>query len=145
MFAQAFPPGARLLKVASPGGQVKVWATAGADGVRRVVLINKDGAAEHDVALSIAGATSVGSLEALGAPALNATSGVTLGGQTFGAQTPSGVLGSPATTPITPAGSTYSVPLPPGSAAMLTIGAPPTPTGSSGGGAPGGVSAAAAR
>jgi hypothetical protein len=139
MFAQAFPPGARLLQAAAPAGPVKVWSTLGADGVRRVVLINKDAGAEHDVSLSVAGATTTGSLERLMAPAVNATSGITLGGQTFDPQTTSGVLGAPASTPVTPAGSTYSVALPAGSAAMLTIGAPATPAGSSGGGAsPGG-------
>jgi hypothetical protein len=140
LFAQAFPPGARLVNVSAPGGPVKVWSTVGADGVRRVVLINKDGAAEHDVSLSVAGATSAGSLETLSAPALNATSGVTLGGHTFGAQTTSGVLGTPATTSLPPAGSTYSVPLPAGSAALLTIGAPSPPAGSPGGGSSGGGS-----
>ena len=29
MFAQAFPPGARLLPVTAPSGPVKVWATSG--------------------------------------------------------------------------------------------------------------------
>jgi hypothetical protein len=140
LFAQAFPPGARLLQASAPAGPLKVWATLGADGVRRVVLINKDPAAEHDVSLGVAGATSTGSLEALTAPAVNATSGVSLGGRTFGAQTTSGILAPPATTSVTPAGSTYTIALPPASAAMLTIGGPPTPsapTGSSGGGAPG--------
>jgi Glycosyl hydrolase family 79 C-terminal beta domain len=150
MFAQAFPPGARLLRVAAPGGPVKVWATVGADGVRRVVLINKDPGAEHDVSLGVAGATARASLQALTAPSVNATSGVTLGGQTFGAQTTSGVLRPPATTTVAPAGSTYSVALPAGSAAMLTIAGSPAPAGSSGGGgsgggAPSGASAATAR
>src|SRR6202020_500659 len=48
MFAQAFPPGARLLPVSAQSGPVKIWATLGADGVTRVVAINQDPGAEHD-------------------------------------------------------------------------------------------------
>ena len=32
MFAQAFPPGARLLPVSAPAGPVKVWATEAPTG-----------------------------------------------------------------------------------------------------------------
>ncbi|MGZ4272561.1 MAG: hypothetical protein ACXVRP_02240, partial [Solirubrobacteraceae bacterium] len=56
MFAQAFPPGARLLQSTGAGGTgspVKVWATQSGDGAVRVTLINKDPAAEHDVQLSV--------------------------------------------------------------------------------------------
>jgi hypothetical protein len=127
MFAQAFPPGARLLQTSGAGGAgspVKVWATQGGDGAVRVTLINKDPAAEHDVQLSVSGATTPGSLEALQAPSVSATDGVTLGGQTFGAETTTGTLpASPATTPVAPVAGTYTVPLPAGSAALLTIGA----------------------
>ncbi|MGZ4191317.1 MAG: glycosyl hydrolase family 79 C-terminal domain-containing protein [Solirubrobacteraceae bacterium] len=126
MFAQAFPPGARLLQSTGAGGTgspVKVWATQSGDGAVRVTLINKDPAAEHDVQLSVAGATAPGSLETLRAPSITATSGVTLGGQTFGDETTTGTLpGPPATTPVAPVAGTYTVPLPAGSAALLTIG-----------------------
>ena len=53
MFAQAFPPGARLLQTTAPTGPVKVWATQGGDGTVRVTLINKDPDAEHDVSLAV--------------------------------------------------------------------------------------------
>ena len=51
-----------------------------------------------------------------------ATSGVTLGGQTFGAQTTTGVLPAPKPTPqVTPDGAgNYTVDLPAASALMLT-------------------------
>ena len=42
MFAQAFPPGARLLNLSAPSGPVKVWATQGTDGTLRVTVINED-------------------------------------------------------------------------------------------------------
>jgi hypothetical protein len=125
MFAQAFPAGARLLPTTGAGqsgSPVKVWATQGGDGAVRVTLINKDPAAEHDVALSISGATATGALETLQAPGVSATSGVTLGGQTFGDETTTGTLPDPSTTPVVPAAGTYTVPLPAGSAALLTIG-----------------------
>jgi hypothetical protein len=128
MFAQAFPPGAQLLPVTAPSGPTKVWATQGSDGAVRVTLINKDTLNEHDVQLQIAGATNAGSVETLQAPSVDSTSGVTLGGQTFGPQTTTGTLPAPlAGTPLAPVAGTYTVPLPPGSAALLTI--PGTPGG----------------
>jgi hypothetical protein len=88
-----------------------------------VTLINKDAATEHDVQLSVAGATTPGSLETLQAPSVSSTSGITLGGQTFGDETTTGNLpAAPATTPVAPVAGTYTVALPAGSAAMLTIG-----------------------
>ena len=134
MFAQAFPPGARLLQTTAPSGPVKVWATQGGDGAVRVTLINKDASAEHDVSLAVSGATTPGSLETLQAPSVSATDGVTLGGQTFGDETTTGTLPSPSTTPLAPVAGTYTVPLPPGSAAMLTIGGGATGGGGIGGG-----------
>jgi len=127
MFSQAFPPGARLLPVHAPGGAVKVWATRGADGVTRVVAINQDPAAEHDVAVQLPGSAGPGSLETLDAPSLSATTGVSLGGQTFGAETTTGTLpGPPSITPVLPVSGGYSIALPPASAAMLTVGRAPT-------------------
>ena len=86
------PPGARLLPVSSPAGPVKVWATAGADGTVRIVGINQDATAEHDRPDQLPGATDAGALETLSAPSLEATSGVTLGGQSFGEETTTGAL-----------------------------------------------------
>jgi hypothetical protein len=135
MFAQAFPPDARLLATTGVGGTgspVKVWATQGPDGTVRVTLINKDPAAEHDVALGVAGATAPGSLETLQAPSVSSTTGVTFGGQTFGDETTTGSLPAPpAATPVAPVAGSYAVPLPAGSAALLTI------AGTSGGGGSG--------
>jgi hypothetical protein len=130
IFAQAFPPGARLLPVSAPAGPVKDWATVGTDGTVRITLINQDATAEHDVNVSIPSSTTVGAAETLTAPSLAATSGVTLGGQSFGTETATGTFpATPATTPITPAAGVYTVPLAPGSAALLTIPGPSTPGG----------------
>ena len=126
MFAQAFPPGARRLKVSAPGGPVKVWATAGADGTERITIINKDAANGHDVAVSVPGATAPAQAEGLTAPSVSSTDGVTLGGQTYGDETTTGRFAAqPQTTPVAPVNSTYTVPIPAGSAALLTIPAGP--------------------
>jgi hypothetical protein len=138
MFAQAFPPGAQLLPVTAPSGPVKIWATQAPDGTTRVVLINKDATAAHSVQLQLPGAESGASLEWLQAPSVDSTSGVTLGGQTFGDETTTGTLGAATTTPVTPAGGVYTVPLPAGSAALLTIAPSPSDTGSGGTGPGGG-------
>jgi hypothetical protein len=131
MFAQAFPPGAQLLPVTAPAGPTKMWATVGPDGTVRVVAINQDATAEHDVQVLIPGATEGGSLETLAAPSLAATTGVSLGGQSFGDETTTGTLpGAPATTPVTPSSGVYTVPLAPGSATLMTIAG----SGSGGGG-----------
>jgi hypothetical protein len=138
LFAQAFPPGARLLPVsgAGSGSTVKVWATQAPDGTIRLTLINKDTASEHDVALTLpAGTTASGSEEALQAPSAAATDDVTVGGESFGDETTTGRLpGPPQTTAVAPSGSTYTVSLPAASAALVTIPPPPGGGGSSWGG-----------
>jgi hypothetical protein len=121
MFAQAFPPGAHLLSVGAPSGPVKIWATQTAAGTDRVVLINKDPVNPYTVQVQLPGAQTEASLDSLLAPSIASTTGVTLGGQTFGAETSTGLFPGPeSTTPVEPAGGSYSVELPPASAALLT-------------------------
>src|SRR6201997_3704357 len=104
LFAQAFPPGARLLPVTGVGGTgnpVKMWATLGPDGTEGVTVINQDTLNGHDVQVSVPGAARLGSVEALTGPSVSSTDGVTLGGQSFGDETTTGTLpGPPATTPV---------------------------------------------
>jgi hypothetical protein len=124
MFAQAAPPGSRLLRLASavPAG-VKVWATRAGSTIH-VVVINKTLSRPQTLRLRIAGATGAATIEQLRAPSVNATIGVTLGGQTFGATTASGVLAGPAAgDTLAPAGGSYSVRVPAASATMLTLSA----------------------
>jgi hypothetical protein len=91
--------------------------------VVRVVLINKDTTNGHNVLLTLPGTPPTASLETMSAPGASATSGVTLGGQTFGAETSTGVLPGPSqTTPVSPVAGAYPVTLGPGSATMLTAG-----------------------
>jgi hypothetical protein len=122
MFDQAFPAGGRLLPVGAPSGPLKIWATRGADGHTRVVLINKDTANGYAVQVGVpgAGTGSQASLESLSAPSASATSGVTLGGQTFGNATTTGTLPPPQTQPVTAVAGAYTVAVPAASAVLLT-------------------------
>ena len=122
MFAQAAPAGARLLQVSGPtAASFDTWATRAPDGQIHVVLINK-GNGPKSVRLRIAAGTGPATLVRLQAPSLLAKSGVTLGGQTFGSETSTGLLAGQSTaTTVTPAGGSYSVSVPAASAAMLTL------------------------
>jgi hypothetical protein len=123
MFAQAAPPGSRLLSRSWVlAGGVKAWATRARNGVLRVVLINKRLSGARTVRVRIAGAHGPASLERLKAPSVRATGGVTLGGQTFGSETTTGILsGQSRIATVRPAKGAYVVSLPAVSAAMLTI------------------------
>jgi hypothetical protein len=123
MFAQAAPAGSRLLTLGTrtPPG-VKVWATRGSDGVIHVVVINKRLAKSQFLRLDIDGARGRAEVEQLRAPSVHSTGGVTLGGQTFGAETSTGVLAGPAAhRTVAPSGGAYPVTVPAASATMLTI------------------------
>jgi hypothetical protein len=125
MFAQAAPAGARLLRVPGtlPSG-IKVWATRAANGAIHVVVINKRLRGAQTVALRIAGAATGGtaSVEQLLAPSVHATSGVTLGGQTFGSVTSTGLLsGKPAGLTVAPSGGAYSVRVPAAGATLISL------------------------
>jgi len=126
MFAQAAPPGARLLRLSGALGNVRAWATHAPDGTTRVVLINDYTARSRTVAVRIAGVGAPGTLERLRANRVTATTGVTLGGQTFGTATGTGTLAGHSTiTAVRPTAGAFLVRLPPASAAMLTLAAPP--------------------
>jgi hypothetical protein len=120
MFADAAPPGSRLLGTSSANGAVRVWATRAADRTIRVTLINDDRTAARRVVVRVPGAHTPADVERLLAPGPGATDGVTLGGQGFGSTT-TGQLGPAHTTRIALMGGTYSVSLPAASAALLTL------------------------
>ena len=121
LFAQAAPAGSHLLDVAGASSSLRAWATHARDGHTRVVLIN-DSRHTRQVAVRLPGGHGEGTLERLLAPSIRATSGVTLGGQTFGAATTTGQLpGPPQTQAVTPHGRSYGISVPPASAALLTL------------------------
>lgn len=123
MFAQAAPPGARLLALRGPAaGQLHSWATVAPDGRIRVVLINESLTAARTVLVRPPAPAPRATLERLEAPSAYATSTVTLGGQSFGSQTPTGTLaGRPRTRSLSLVDGAYRVAMPAASAATLTI------------------------
>jgi hypothetical protein len=89
-----------------------------------VVLINKNVGRSETVRLRVAAAAGAAALERLRAPSVHATGGVTIGGQSFGAETSTGQLGGVAVkTSVVPARGVYAVAVPPASAALLTVSA----------------------
>jgi hypothetical protein len=121
MFAQAAPPGSRLIPTAITNAQgVKVWATRGRQGHTRIVLINES-LDRRTIAVNAAGSRSA-TLERLRAPALTSTTGVTLGGQSFGTRTTTGRLaGRPHIAHLTARRGRYTFTLPAESAALVTF------------------------
>jgi hypothetical protein len=121
MFAHAAPAGSSLVKATGPfGREVHVWATRAPNGSLRVLLIN-DLTHARTFALRIRGATGRGSIERLEAPNLADKKGVTLGGQSLGGVTATGVLPPPIPESIGRTGSRYVVKLPAGSATLVTF------------------------
>ncbi|HEY2770885.1 MAG TPA: glycosyl hydrolase family 79 C-terminal domain-containing protein [Solirubrobacteraceae bacterium] len=123
LFAQAAPAGSRLIRAASlRGGRVKLWATRAQSGQIRVTVINKGTAPITGLGVTIPGATGAATLTRLQAPSLTATSGVTLGGQSFAVPTSTGELaGNRSTDTVKPSHGQYVIPLPAASAALLTL------------------------
>jgi Glycosyl hydrolase family 79 C-terminal beta domain len=122
MFAQAAPPGARLLAVSGAPTNIRAWATRASDGTVRVVLINMGTARSQTVAVRIPAVGGTATLTRLLGKGVSARTGVTLGGQTYGSVTSTGLLaGHPAAATVGKSSRGYVVKLPRGSAAMLTI------------------------
>lgn len=123
MFTQAAPPGSRLLALSgSQGSEVRTWAARAPDGRVRVVLINVGSRQTQYIGLRIAGMARPAALSRLLAPSLAAGGDVSVGGQSFGPTTTTGVLrGQPLQIAVVPVAGKYVVRLPPASAAMLTF------------------------
>jgi hypothetical protein len=123
LFAQAAPAGSRIERIGSAnGGAIKVWAARAPDGQVRVTVINKDTSAAHAVTVRAPATGGPATLERLEAPSPTAATGVTLGGQSFGAETATGTLpGSTNIAEVRPSGHAYTVYVPAASAALLTL------------------------
>ncbi|MBV9414400.1 MAG: hypothetical protein JO363_05430 [Solirubrobacterales bacterium] len=120
MFAQAAPPGSRLIATTTVNAQgVTVWATRGRRGRTRVLLVNES-PDRRTIALNSASARPA-TLERLRAPSLTSTAGVTLGGQSFGTRTTTGRLAGPLRIArLTATAGRYVFTLPAESAALVT-------------------------
>ncbi len=123
MFAQAAPRRSRLLSVSGrPGNQLRIWATLAPDRRIRVVLINAATTSSRVVTVRAPGSRGAGRHEWLRAPSAAASSGVRLGGQSFGPQNDTGTLpGAPRTFAAAPIQGRYVVRLPAASAVLLTL------------------------
>jgi hypothetical protein len=127
MFEQAAPAGSRLVAIAPAGpAELREWATLAPDRRLRVLLINDSFSRTDRVSVRVPRGYAAASLERLLAPSAYATSGVTLGGQGFSAQTATGVLAPPHTSAVPGGPGGYAITLPPASAALLTL-TPPGP------------------
>jgi hypothetical protein len=123
LFAQAAPPGSRLLPVANgTHASCRVWATVGQDHAVRVVVINDSIRSDARVLVRNPPGYGqrAGTIERLRAPSAYATHGVTLGGRSFG-RTTTGVLPAPQVQRVRRRGGVYAVTLPAASAALLTL------------------------
>jgi hypothetical protein len=122
MFAQAAPAGSRLLRISS-GSQssLRAWATLAPDHRTRVLVINDSLTSSALALIRLPGRSGPAGLERLGARSAYATGGITLGGESFGATTSTGVLPAPVPQDIVPHAGAYGVTLPAGSAALLTL------------------------
>jgi hypothetical protein len=126
LFAQAAPPGSRLLAVPGLGGGssvLSVWATRGTDRVDRLVLIDKDPSRAETVTVRPpAGNRAGATLERMQAPSVESGSQITLGGQSYGAETTTGQLPPAINQPLTRnRRGDYTVAVPAGSAALVTL------------------------
>ncbi len=119
-FAHAAPAGSRLLRLKlTPSNAVRAWATQGADGNLRLVLINTDTVRSHPAQIVSPGATTRARVEWLTAPSVHATTGVALAGTQIGSTT--GLLTAPRLDALH--GSMpgrFRLVVPPGSAAIVT-------------------------
>ncbi len=128
MFTRAAPPGSRLLPTtARPGapGTLRLWCTRARDGRIRVVLINDAQRRPATVAVRPPGGARPGASATvihLRGPHAGATSGVTIGGQSFGTATGTGTLpGSARTVAVRATQGSFVVSLPPASATLLSV------------------------
>jgi len=123
-FTQAAPAGSRLLASAAPSAsEVRVRATITPAGLIHVVLINPSETAGQLLRLHVPpGLDPTTMLERLEAPSAAATEGVTLGGQTYGNETGTGLLkGRLGAVRLRPVHGAYLIRLPAASAALLTF------------------------
>ena len=99
---------------------VSAWATKAPDGKLRITLINDDLTHARTIAIKVPGGAGGATLVRLHAPSASATSGITLGGLSFGTRTTTGRPdGREQLEPVAPVRGRYVVKLPPASAVLL--------------------------
>ena len=129
MFAEAIQNSAALIPVATTvtGTQnVKIWGTLDMNGKAHIVVIEKDlDSGSQTVSINFDRmATAAGELTQLqttSSAGIAATDHVVLHGQTFDGTIDGHLVGQPVSSSITPVNGAYTVTVPDGSAAVLTI------------------------
>lgn len=124
MFSQAAPPGSQLLRVSGVMdiAVVRAWATRTRNGQIHVVLINDATHRPEFVTVRLPGRMGAATVERLEARHVQSITGVTIGGQTFGSKTTTGLLPDAFNgETLASVGGSYRVRLPAASAAMLTF------------------------
>ena len=120
-FQQAAANGAKLLPVTvSTSANLKIWATVDNTKRVRIALINKDKGANVTATIHLSGYRT-GMLTRLLASSYQAKTGITLAGQTFDSSKDGTPQGTPKSESVSPRAGHYWIPMPPTSAALLTV------------------------
>jgi hypothetical protein len=120
-FQAATGNSARLLPVhLATQANVKAWATIDSSGTPHLALINKDEASSGTVAITLQGYNHATVLR-LAAPSVSATSGVTIGAQTFDGSVDGTLQGTPRIEQVVGTNGVFQIPLPVTSAALVTF------------------------
>ncbi len=125
LFAKAAPAGSHLLRLTEAGwpSTLRAWATRTPSGQINVVLINDSMHNQQTVTLGLPTSGASARVERLSARGARSLSGVTLGGQGFGADTTTGRPRGPLhLESLGPVDGHYTVRLPAVSAALITVG-----------------------
>jgi hypothetical protein len=111
----------RLLPVTlNTKANLKVWAMMDQSGTAHVVILNKDESFAGDVSISLPGYGNA-QVVRLVAPGYESKDGISLGGQTFDGSIDGKLIGNQESESVVPSNGTYTVPLQPTSAVMLTL------------------------
>jgi hypothetical protein len=124
LFATAAPAGARLLAGSGPIGQTSasVWATRAPGGSEHVVLVNENPTHTRTISLHMpAGTSGTAQVVRLMASSVHARTGVTWGGQGYGAATTTGRLARPHAQTLSSRHGAYTLSVPHGSAALVNF------------------------
>ena len=121
MFAQAAPPGSRLVPVHfNTRANIKFWMTLDRQHVAHIVLINKDLHKNVLVKLKLSG-SNTGQLERLTAASISSHNRIYIGGRTFNGSHNGKFRGTARITELRSRHDIFAIPLSHASAALLTV------------------------
>ena len=121
LFSLATARGGRLLPLTvTSSSRVRAWATLGSDGQVRVALLNEDPSSDETLRMHVPGHTHATAIR-LSAPALDATTGLILGGQSWDDSTDGKPTGAWRPEPLDQDGDALVVRLPALQAVVVTV------------------------